>query len=194
MALPWLDPTHSHRSKHPALSATFAPLAFSEEVRKWILRFKYPAPGITNLDSEAKAVALFLARTTSDRVGPPAPDYVIPIPSHPGRFRERGFDPTYPLASEMANRKGARLQPGAIKRIRYTEPQADLDAQKRIANVSGAFITSPRHLPKEGHIWLVDDVITTGATLAEAARCLYRAGLKDIRGVCVARTVYRNDS
>ncbi len=119
------------------------------------------------------------------RAPAPAPDLVVPVPLHPRRLRERGFNPATLLARALARERRVRLDPVALRRVRDTPSQTRLDRRARRRNVRGAFVARARVPPR---VWLVDDVVTTGSTLGEAARALRRAGARSVVGVCAART------
>jgi predicted amidophosphoribosyltransferase len=74
----------------------------------------------------------------------------------------------------------------ALRRVRDTPSQTGLDRRGRLGNVAGCFAPG-RRLPGP-HVWLVDDVVTTGATLGEAARALRASGARSVAAVCLART------
>jgi ComF family protein len=149
----------------------------------WVKRFKYPARGLAGLDLAADAVALGLVRALAAEVPAPRPELVVPVPLHPRRLRERGFSPAAQLARALA--RGAELPcaPALLRRVRDTESQTRLSRGARRRNVAGAFAA---RRPAPPRVWLVDDVATTGSTLAEAARALERAGAREITGVCLA--------
>jgi ComF family protein len=128
---------------------------------------------------------LLLAREAAARMPGPAPDALVPVPLHPARIRARGFAPAAVLARALARALGAPAAP-ALRRVRDTPSQTGLDRPGRRRNVAGAFAPA-RPLPG-ATIWLVDDVVTTGATLGEAARVLRAAGAGRVAAVCVART------
>ena len=158
----------------------------SRSKREWIRRFKYPAPGLLGLDPAADAVVLTLIRRAARRV-PPAlrAQAVVPVPLHPTRYRERGFDQASLLARAVARDQGLRHLPRALARTRPTRRQTGLSRSERHRNVRGAF--RARH-SVPACVWLVDDVATTGSTLGEAARALRRAGALRVVGLCAART------
>ena len=168
----------------PGLDACFAAAEFAGTTEAWIRRFKYPRPGLAGLDPGACAVAHWLASLAAD-APPGRPELVVPVPLHPRRLHTRGFNPACELARVVARRTGARLAPTALRRLRDTPSQTGLGRSARARNVRGAF-RARRALPD--HVWLVDDVVTTGATLSEAARALRSAGARHIVGVCAART------
>jgi ComF family protein len=170
----------------PGLDAAAAGGAYAGEVEAWVLAFKIgrglalPDPG-----PEAMLGAL-LARAAGGVPGPP-PDLVVPVPLHPRRLRRRGFNPAGVLARRLARHAGADFDPVALARTRDTPPQKGLDARARRRNVAGAF-ASRRGRPVPARVWLVDDVVTTGATLASAARALRAGGAQTVVGLCAAAT------
>ncbi len=167
------------------LDALVAAAEFRMPVERWIRRFKYPRPGLAGLDPKAGAIVRALAREAGARAPGPPPDLVVPVPLHPGRLRARGFNPACEVARAIAGPARLPLAPRALERIRDTPSQTGLERAARRRNVRGAF--RARH-PVPRRIWLVDDVVTTGSTLDEAARALRRAGARRVVGVCVART------
>lgn len=115
------------------------------------------------------------------------PALLVPVPLHPARRLERGYDQAGLLAQELASK---RLGPWAplLQRRRSTVPQGAPDAPARGSNVRGAFVLR-RGAPALGgvHVWLVDDVLTSGATASACARVLRRAGAARVGVLCVAR-------
>lgn len=105
-------------------------------------------------------------------------DSVIPMPLHPKRLRERGFNQTALLASSVSRKLGIRLDVRTIERIRDTPEQAGLSRTDRVLNVKGAFRVRARG--RTGRVLLIDDVRTTGATLASAAEVLLEAGFNSV--------------
>jgi len=100
-------------------------------------------------------------------------DAVVPIPLHPCKLRERGWNPAALLARPIAAALGVPLRTGLLRRVRETAAQAGLSREARAQNVRGAFRARPA---APARVLLVDDVRTTGATLLEAAGCLTEAG------------------
>jgi ComF family protein len=167
------------------LDALVAAAEFRTPVETWIRRFKYPRPGLAGLDPEAAAALRALVCEAAARAPGPAPDLVVPIPLHARRLRERGFNPACELARAVARAVRRRLAPRALARLRDTASQTGLSRAARSRNVRGAFRA---RAPVPPRIWLVDDVVTTGSTLSEAARALRRAGARHVVGVCAAWT------
>lgn len=115
-------------------------------------------------------------------------DCVVAVPLHPQREAMRGYNQAALLASHVARHYGWAFVPEAVSRIRETPSQVNLTAQERRDNVNGAFAAEPTHAAGR-HILLIDDVLTTGATLVACAEALRGAGAKYIAGAAVASPV-----
>lgn len=114
------------------------------------------------------------------------PQALVPVPLHPTRLRERGYDQALELARPLARALRLPLRAGLLERVRATTPQSALDAATRAGNLRGAFhARAGAALP--AHVALVDDVMTTGATLHAAARALRRAGVARVDAWVCAR-------
>ena len=111
----------------------------------------------------------------------------IPIPLSTSRLRERGYNPAAQLVQLLCPKK---MQRWALVRTRHSPAQSQLSRAQRMRNLRGAFDISPAQRPLlEGkNILLVDDVMTTGATLTIASQCLRQAGAAHIHVMCLART------
>jgi len=117
---------------------------------------------------------------------PESPDAIVPVPLHPTRLRTRGYNQTLELARPLASASGIALRPDLLERRRATEPQTGLDAAARRRNLRAAF-TVPAAAPLPARVVVFDDVMTTGATLAECARALRRAGVTRVDVWALAR-------
>ena len=116
-------------------------------------------------------------------------DMVIPVPLHRARERERGFNQSEVLAEGISRVIGISLAKDILKRKRNTKDQTYLNAQQRAENVRGAFVvTQPENIDGKSVI-LVDDVMTTGATLNECARMLLEAGATRVFAATLAVVV-----
>lgn len=184
-ALPRLPTGVGPRS--PASLATWvAEVAYEGEWEQWIHRFKYPRRGLAGLDARPDAIVSALAADAAARLPEPRPPVVIPVPIHPFRLRARGFHPAGVLAEAVARALAARCVHGALVTTRPVASQTGLDRAARRRNVHEAFAARPGFAaPRQ--VVLVDDVVTTGATLAACARALRRAGARRVHAVCVAR-------
>jgi ComF family protein len=114
---------------------------------------------------------------------------LVPVPLHPRRRQERGFNQAELLAGELARRAGIAAAPGALVRRKDTRPQAGLSAAGRRLNVAGAFAVRRRAQIAGRVVVVVDDVLTTGATASACARALREAGASEVRFLAIARVV-----
>jgi ComF family protein len=112
---------------------------------------------------------------------------LVPVPLHPRRQRQRGFNQSELLARELGRRAGVPVAPLALVRREDTPPQTGLSAAARRANVKGAFAVRRRAQVSGKLLVLVDDVFTTGATAASCARVLSAAGAREVRLLTAAR-------
>lgn len=118
-------------------------------------------------------------------------DVIVPVPLHWRRMLRRRYNQAAELARAIAKSAQAEYRPDLLKRKRYTRPQASLSRVGRTRNVKGAFAlrrASDRSIIKDKTILLVDDVMTTGATVTTCAKALKRAGAKKVLVLTVART------
>lgn len=127
-----------------------------------------------------------LARGAARRAGLSA-DLVVPVPLHPRRLVERGYNQAALLAAEVAIELSAPLSARALVRRRHTPQQAHLDREARLRNMREAF-----HVRRPGairglRVVLVDDVATTGSTLTACAEALLAAGAASVTAIVVAR-------
>jgi len=116
-------------------------------------------------------------------------DCVIPVPIHPSRLRQRGFNQSEILADEIGRAFSLPVLKGNLTRIRPTRPQIDLPRDKRRENVADAFYVETKNGVAGRNILLVDDVFTTGCTSDAAARTLKDAGAKAVHVLTLARSV-----
>ena len=111
-------------------------------------------------------------------------DAVVPVPLHRARLAKRGFNQAELMGRAVADRLGAPLL-GKLRAVRGTRDQVELTAASRRENVAGAFEARG---PVAGSVLLVDDVMTTGATLNECARVLKATGAREVRALTLCRT------
>jgi ComF family protein len=116
-------------------------------------------------------------------------DLVIPVPLHRRRLRWRGFNQAALLGAVVARKIGCRLDVVTLARIHDTAPQTAQDSTQRRQNVRGAFAVTRRHRIANRRVLLVDDVMTTGATVNECARTLLAAGARRVDVLTLARVV-----
>lgn len=114
-------------------------------------------------------------------------DTVVPVPLHPRKLRARGYNQVALLARPLSRAIGARCDPDLLVRTRATRDQAGLPAGERLANVRGVFAVASGRKP--GRVLLLDDVRTSGATLAEAALGLREHGTAPVACLALAATL-----
>jgi ComF family protein len=113
-------------------------------------------------------------------------DVIVPVPLHPARERERGFNQAALLARSLAVRTGLPVKP-VLERIRYTTTQTAFDRAERMENLHNAFRLRRRQDVQGLRVLLVDDVLTTGSTLSECARVLKQARASSVYAATAAR-------
>jgi ComF family protein len=121
----------------------------------------------------------------------PAPDFVVPVPLHPRRLQQRGYNQSLLLAQALAHESGWIIEESIVSRMVDTLPQVRMRHDERQANVRAAFVINDARLAENAHILIVDDVLTTGATSGEIARMMRGAGARRIDIATVARALPR---
>lgn len=116
-------------------------------------------------------------------------DLIVPVPLHPSRRRERGFNQATFLARVLSRALAVPMSERALLRIRQTPAQVGLSDARRRLNVRGAFEVGDSQKVSAKRILLVDDVMTTGATVASAARALLKCGARRVSVLTLARAV-----
>jgi ComF family protein len=164
------------------------PPRFDATLALW--RYEFPCDGLVQaLKYRARlALAGFFARSFASRPMPEV-DLIVPMPLHPKRLAERGFNQALEIARGIARHLGKPIEPRGVLRVKDTLPQTKLPYEERAKNVRGAFLCK---LDLSGaSVAVLDDVMTTGATLNELARALKRAGATRVENLVIARTVKR---
>ncbi|MBI3503730.1 MAG: ComF family protein [Proteobacteria bacterium] len=175
----------AHRSP---LTTMRAALRYDDASRDLVLGFKH-----ADRTHAAPHFGKWLARAGADALA--GADLLVPVPLHWTRLVWRRFNQAALLANALARESGLPCVPDLLVRAKRTPIQGTLGRLQRQRNVRRAFAIRPRHLAraKGARIVLVDDVLTTGATLAECARTLRRAGAAEVRAVALARVVLTPD-
>lgn len=170
----------------PAFRMARAAFAYDQSLVDVIQCFKYK--GKTRL---AGPLGVLLGRAFSRYWAGEAVDLVLPVPLHPQRLRQRGFNQSDLLLREWQGHAGPATVPpivsGALQRAHATAPQAGLGRREREANIAGAFVVRRPEQVIGRHVLLVDDVITTGATVGECARLLLASGAARVDVLALAR-------
>jgi ComF family protein len=172
------------RSRRPRFAYARAALLYGDLAREAIHAFKFGGRrGLAN------PLGDLLAGLGLSALPGAAPDLLVPVPLHPRRARERGYNQALLLARRLERAWRVPVVADALVRAVPTLPQADLDAAARRRNVRDAFAVSQPERIAGRHVVLVDDVLTTGATAGECARSLYRAGAAAVGVLTVARAL-----
>lgn len=111
---------------------------------------------------------------------------LVPVPIHPAKKRERGYNQTELLSRHLAGMTGLRVECGALVKRRNTTSQTALEKEARSANVVGSIAARDVSGLAGRPVILIDDVVTTGSTLRECAKALYAEGIKDVSACAVA--------
>lgn len=164
--------------KPPPWDAAWAPFRYAWPLDRLETRFKFGrdlAPG--------RALATLWQRESCPLT---APQLIIPVPLHRRRLRTRGYNQALELALPLSRALGIPCGRDVLRRIRHTEAQTGLDATERRRNLRAAFaLRDGASLPS--HVALLDDVFTTGTTLAECSRVLKQAGVAKVDVWALAR-------
>lgn len=149
-----------------------------------IHRFKYQ-----RIPALAKPLGRLLADLVEEHFPWQQYDLIVPVPLHPRRLREREFNQALLLAKGMGKALGIRVDFQSLIRVKWTEPQVKLNWQARRKNVSRAFSVKEKKRISGRLVLLVDDVMTSGATIEECSRTLLKAGAREVDAVALARAV-----
>jgi ComF family protein len=167
----------AHRGKRLELEAVHASFVYAAPLDRLLLRFKF--------HGDLAAGALLSQLMAETATAWPRPDALVPVVLHHARLRHRGYDQALELARPLAHALDLPLRADLLQRVRATAPQSELDAEARARNLKRAFAVKPGPLPR--HVVLIDDVMTTGATLHAAAGALKRAGVQRVEAWVCAR-------
>jgi ComF family protein len=169
----------------PAFDRARAALRYDEGARSLILAFKH-----ADRTDSAPAFGRWLARAGAELLA--GADLIAPVPLHRWRLLKRGYNQAAILARALARETGVPLVPDLLQRRRATRSQQGLSGPARLANVTAtAFGPHPWHKARLGgrRVVLVDDVMTTGATVGACAQVLRRAGAAEVDVLTLARVV-----
>lgn len=166
----------------PAFDRVLSPFLYAEPVDELIQALKYRH----QLHLAGWLGAQIHAAIPVAPANPPPFDVIVPLPLHPARIKQRGFNQALEIARPLARRFDRPLLPTAVTRVRDTTPQAGLPRQERQRNLRGAFECTA-DLSGQA-ILLIDDVLTTGSSAGELARVLKLHGARQVVVATAART------
>lgn len=192
--LPWLPPRRCVVCASPLTSGAVCGACLDRPPRfdrvEAALAYRFPVDGLIHACKYGRRLAL--ARLLGEqlaRLVTPDVDVIVPMPLARRRLAERGFNQALEIARVIADRTGIPLLRHACRKVVDTAPQAALPWDERARNIRRAFVCDADL--RGMRIAVVDDVLTTGATLNELARVLRRAGAVEVVGWVVARTLPR---
>ena len=169
-------------ARPPAFDTVRSAMRYDEHSRPVVLAFKHG--GHTD---RLKSFAAQMHR--AGRVALRDADVLLPVPLHRSRLVSRRYNQSALLARALSKRTGVPMDASALLRARRTPSQGGLSAVGRRRNVAGAFVVPDRARVEGLRVVIIDDVMTTGATLSSCARVLRKAGAARIDAVCLARVV-----
>jgi ComF family protein len=165
-------------SSPPDFDATHAVFLYNFPIDAMMQRYKYG-----NMLSFSKTFGQLLKEKSKlENI-----DLIIPMPMHPTRFKERGFNQALEIAKVLTKGQSEKLDYKNVIRQKITPPQASLPLKQRVKNIKGAFSVSGNLTGKR--IAIVDDVMTTGASINELAKTLKNAGATHVECWVIARTL-----
>ncbi|MGH7497156.1 MAG: ComF family protein [bacterium] len=188
---PWQNPAETHTGLHTC-ACDLAAWFYEDGMLALVPHMKY---------QNRPSLAKFFARLAAERLrgavdvflsprkqNPAVASVLVPVPLHPRRQRERGYNQSLLIARVLSAKWNIALEPGLLRRTRFTQPQAQLNAAERAQNVNGAFAPMRADRIAGRTVLVIDDVITTGATVSACARALLQAGAVRVIAVALART------
>lgn len=162
-------------SSPPDFNATHSVFLYDFPIDSMMQRYKY---------GNMLSLYAFFGQMLSEKVDMEAVDLILPMPMHPARIKERGFNQALEIAKVFGKEK---LDYKSAVRQKLTPPQASLPLKERVKNIKGAFAVSANLTGKR--IAIVDDVMTTGASLNELSKTLKKAGASHVECWVIARTL-----
>lgn len=168
----------------PPFATARAVFRYEGDSRRLITSYKYYDRTLAT-----PMFARWLARAGADQLA--EMDVIVPVPLHPWRLVQRRYNQSALLAQALGKLCGKAVLADGLKRSRYTTPQAGLTREQRQENVKDAFAVSPKRAAQltGKSIMLVDDVLTTGATLNACTQVLLKTGARSVSILTLARTV-----
>jgi len=166
----------------PVSGSLFAAVRYQKPMSTAIHRFKYRAETYLASHLSQFLIELSLYYRLNERI-----DCVIPVPLYSSRQRERGFNQSELMARELAAKFSLPVYSRILIRVKNTPSQTTLSEKQRMANVARAFQVRKPEIVKDRVCLLVDDVLTTGATLNVCRNTLLSAGASEVFGIALAR-------
>lgn len=168
--------------EHPVYTRARAIFRYDDHSRKLVTRLKY-----ADQTQLASVYGTWLAKFGKELIG--VSDVIIPVPLHYWRFVQRRYNQSALLAQSLRKQCHLPILPDGLKRIRHTKPQPGLTRKQRIDNVRGAFRVPDKYIGaiKGKNILLIDDVMTTSATITACSKALLDTGATSVNVLTLAR-------
>ncbi len=167
-------------SNPPYFDASYSVFSYSFPVNAMLQSYKY---------GNKLHLARLFGQLLQHKVAQNQVDWVLPMPMHPQRLKERGFNQALEIAKIVTQAHPEKLDYQTVKRPKHNPPQASLAWQARLKNIKGVFKLDAPQIFKDKRVAIVDDVMTTGASLNELAKTLKQAGASHVECWIVARTL-----
>ena len=190
-----MGPCAACAQQKPTWQSIYFLAAYEGTLQKLVLTLKfqnglYVAPLLGNFLAQRIRKSIEYQQYTHAKTLAPALSKVVPVPLFTKRLKERGYNQSLEIARVLAKDLGLPLEHKTLIRIKHSIPQEKLNRQERLLAVQGAFAVPEICRAKLAgkHVLLVDDVMTTGATIEECTRILLNAGAAAVSIAVVART------
>lgn len=165
----------------PYIDGLFAAFNYIDGIETAIHAFKFK-----NQPRLSETIGGLLSEELSKYGVLPGFDYIVPVPMHPRKKRQRGYNQSELIAKQLGEFLNMEVRTDILKKTRYTRPQSKLKRNDRLHNLEGAFSVSPDVFVEGKRILLVDDVLTTGTTINTCAKILKDKGVNMIYGIVIA--------
>jgi ComF family protein len=170
--------------KTPEYDQARSVFCYNEKSRAIIISYKY-----SDKTHSTERFVEWLMRVGKEMIE--ETDIIMPVPLHWRRLFERRYNQAALIANILSERSGVEGEMMALRRRKYTKPQASLTRRQRLKNLKGVFVVNDKYVDKikGNNVLLIDDVATTGATIAECSKVLKKAGAEKVFVLTLARTV-----
>lgn len=166
------------QKQQPAFDSVLAGFHYQEPIRHLIHNLKF-----ASRFANARLLGKLMTEQITDHGT--MPGAIIPVPLHPKRYRQRGFNQSIEIGRHISHQLEIPLALNLCKRIRHSTPQSELNAKQRRRNLARIFSVSEK--PKINSVAIIDDVMTTGSTVRSLARTLKQSGIQHIQVWVIAR-------
>lgn len=169
----------------PLVKKIYSCLGYTPAVRCCVKSFKFHG----NLKLKSFFKKIIGSHILSQGLRKEKYDMIMPIPLHRSRKRKRGYNQSEILSGIASSFLGIPVHPGILIKIRNTPPQSGLKKKERQKNLKGSFVVKNKNLTRGKSFLLVDDVMTTGATIEECANTLIKAGASSVSALTLSRVI-----